>query len=70
MENHHTGETFMLATLLFSLAPQLPLQFFHSRIATNHCGGRQLAPHVNKWSSLDGAHESQVTVIGTTSELS
>ena len=31
MENHHAGETFMLAPLLFSLAAP---QFFHSRIAT------------------------------------
>jgi len=29
-----------------------------------------MAPHVNKWSPLDGAHEYQVTVIVTTSELS
>jgi len=33
-ENHHAGETFMLAPLLFSLGPQWPPQFFHSRIAT------------------------------------
>ena len=33
MENHHAGETFMLASLLFSLAPQCT-HFFHSRIAT------------------------------------
>jgi len=31
---------------------------------------RPVAPHVNKWSPLDGAHEQQVTVIVTTSELS
>jgi len=29
-----------------------------------------MAPHVNKWSPLDGAHKLQVTVIVTTSELS
>jgi len=29
-----------------------------------------MAPHVNKWSLLDGAHKLQVTVIVTTSELS
>jgi len=29
-----------------------------------------MAPHVNKWSPRDGAHEQQVTVIVTTSELS
>jgi len=29
-----------------------------------------MAPHVNKWSPVDGAHKSQVTVIVTTSELS
>jgi len=34
------------------------------------CDGRKMAPHENKWSPLDGAHESQVTVIVTTSELS
>jgi len=28
-----------------------------------------MAPHVNKWSPPDGAHEQQVTVIVTTSEL-
>jgi len=28
-----------------------------------------MAPHVNKWSPLDGAYEKQVTVIVTTSEL-
>jgi len=27
-ENHHAGETFMLDTLLFSLAPQCPPSFF------------------------------------------
>jgi len=32
-ENHHAEETFMLVPLHFSLAPQWPLQFFHSRIA-------------------------------------
>jgi len=36
MENHHAGETFMLAPDIFSLAPQCPPQFFHSRIATAH----------------------------------
>jgi len=34
------------------------------------CGGLKMAPHVNKWSPLGGAHKSQVTVIVTTSELS
>jgi len=34
------------------------------------CGGLEMAPHVNHWSALDGAHKSQVTVIITTSELS
>jgi len=29
-----------------------------------------MAPHVNKWSLVDGAHESQVTAIVTTSKLS
>jgi len=29
-----------------------------------------MAPHVNKWLPLDGAHELKVTVIVTTSELS
>jgi len=29
-----------------------------------------MAPHVNKCSPLDGAHDQQVTVIVTTSELS
>jgi len=29
-----------------------------------------MGPHVNKWSPLDDANESQVTVIATTSELS
>jgi len=29
-----------------------------------------MAPHVNKRSPLDGAHELQVLVIATTSELS
>jgi len=29
-----------------------------------------MAPHENQWSPLDGAHEKQVTVIVTTSELS
>ena len=29
-----------------------------------------MAPHENKWSPLDGAHEQQVTVIAITSELS
>jgi len=24
---------------------------------TNRCGGLEMAPHVNKWSLLDGAHE-------------
>ena len=33
MENHQAGETFMLAPT-FSLAPQCPSQFFHSKIAT------------------------------------
>jgi len=32
VENHHAGETFMLAPLLFSLALQCP-PLFHSRIA-------------------------------------
>jgi len=27
-----------------------------------------MAPHVNKWSPLDGAHKLQVTVIVATSE--
>jgi len=22
-----------------------------------YCGGQKMAPHVNKWSPLDGAHE-------------
>ena len=35
-ENHHAGETFMLSPLLFSLAPQWPPQFFHSRLATGN----------------------------------
>jgi len=34
------------------------------------CGSQKMAPHVNKWSPLDGAHKLQVTVIVTTSELS
>ena len=34
------------------------------------CGGRQMAPHENKLSPLDGSHKLQVTVIVTTSELS
>ena len=34
------------------------------------CGGLEMAPHVNKWSPLDGAHKQRVTVIVTTSELS
>jgi len=34
------------------------------------CGGLDMAPHENKWSPLDRAHEQQVTVIVTTSELS
>jgi len=34
------------------------------------CGDQKMAPHVNKLSPLDGAHELQVTVIDTTSELS
>jgi len=34
------------------------------------CGGLEMAPHVNKWSPLDGAHKLQVTVIVTTGELS
>jgi len=25
--------------------------------ATAYCGGQKMAPHVNKWSPLDGAHE-------------
>jgi len=29
-----------------------------------------MAPHVNKWSQLDGAHKQRVSVIVTTSELS
>jgi len=29
-----------------------------------------MAPHVNKWSPLDGAHKLQITVIVSTSELS
>jgi len=29
-----------------------------------------MAPHVNKWSPLVGAHKFQVTVVVTTSELS
>jgi len=33
VENHHAGEIFMLAPILFSLAPQFPY-IFHSRIAT------------------------------------
>jgi len=33
-ENHHAGETFMLASLLFTLAWQWSPQFFHFRIAT------------------------------------
>jgi len=34
------------------------------------CVGQKMAPYVNKGSTLDGAHELQVTVIVTTSELS
>jgi len=34
------------------------------------CGGLKMAPHVNKWSPLDGGHKLPVTVIVTTSELS
>jgi len=34
------------------------------------CGGQKMAPHANKWSPLEGAHEQQVTVIVTISELS
>jgi len=34
------------------------------------CGGLEMAPHENKWSPLDGAHEKQFSVIVTTSELS
>ena len=26
-------------------------------------GGLEMAPHVNEWSPLDGAHKQQVTVI-------
>jgi len=33
-------------------------------------GGLEMAPLVNKWSPLDGAHEQQVAVIVTTSKLS
>ena len=45
---------------------------FHMTQPTSRstCGGRQMAPHINKWSSLDAAHKLQVTVIVTTSELS
>ena len=32
-ENHHAGETFMLASLLFPRTRSAP-QFFHSRITT------------------------------------
>jgi len=34
------------------------------------CGGLKMAPHVKKWSPVDGVHKSQATVIATTSELS
>ena len=36
MVNHHAGEIFMLASLLFSSAPQCSPQFFHSRFATTN----------------------------------
>jgi len=43
------------------------LHIFFVVLKIKLCGGQKMAPHVNKCSSLDGAH---VTVIVTTSQLS
>ena len=29
----------------------------HILTSSNQCGGLEMAPHENKWSPLDGAHE-------------
>ena len=53
-----------------SIGVEWDIEFCNSRVWIGRCGSLEMAPHVNKWSPLDGAHKQRVAVIVTTGELS
>jgi len=54
---HGTILQFELYPFLFTYNVEFYLKCKHSWVVRAYCGGLEMAPHENKWSPLDGAHE-------------